>query len=88
MSLRRVLNVVGLLQVFVGLSMLLAGGVSLFYMDGDSLGIFLAAVVTIVFGVAAFKLTKFKGEIRSREGFAMVTFAWTGAALFGALPYL
>ncbi|NNM06290.1 MAG: TrkH family potassium uptake protein, partial [Gemmatimonadetes bacterium] len=68
--------------------MLLAGGVSLFYMDGDSLGIFLAAVVTIVFGVAAFKLTKFKGEIRSREGFAMVTFAWTGAALFGALPYL
>ncbi len=88
MSLRRVLNVVGLLQVFVGLSMLVAGGVSLFYMEGDSLGIFLAAAVTIVFGILAFRLTKFKGEIRSREGFAMVTFAWAGAALFGALPYL
>jgi trk system potassium uptake protein TrkH len=88
MSLRRVLNVVGLLQVFTGLSMLVAGGVSLFYMDGDSLGIFLAALVTIVFGVVSFRYTKFKGEIKSREGFAMVTFAWTGAAIFGALPYL
>jgi trk system potassium uptake protein TrkH len=88
MSLRRVLNVVGLLQIFTGLSMLVAGGVSLFYLDGDTLGIFLAAAVTIAFGLVSFRFTKFKGEITSREGFAIVTFAWAGAALFGALPYL
>jgi trk system potassium uptake protein TrkH len=88
MSLRRVLNVVGLLQIFTGLSMVLAGGVSLIYMDGDSLGIFLAALLTVAFGFITFRLTKFKGEITSREGFGIVTFAWTGAALFGALPYL
>ena len=40
MSLRRVLNVVGLLQIFTGLSMLLAGGVSytvgvVFYLLGE-----------------------------------------------------
>ncbi|MGD2123267.1 MAG: potassium transporter TrkG [Gemmatimonadota bacterium] len=88
MSLRRILNVVGLLQIFTGLSMLVAGGVSLFYMDGDTLGIFLAAALTIAFGLVSFRFTKFKGEITSREGFAIVTFAWAGAALFGALPYL
>ena len=88
MSFRRVLNVVGLLQIFTGLSMVVAGGVSLFYRDGDTLGILLAAALTIVFGVVTFRFTKFKGEISSREGFAIVTFAWTGAAFFGALPYL
>lgn len=88
MSLRRVLNVVGLLQVFVALSMGLAGVVSLLYGDGDSPGIFLAAAVTLLVGSLAYRFTRFKGEISSREGFAIVTFAWTGAAIFGALPFL
>jgi trk system potassium uptake protein TrkH len=88
MSLRRVVNVVGLLQVFTGLSMGLAGFVSLHYRDGDSFGIFLAAALTVAFGIVAYRSTRFKGDLSSREGFAIVTFAWTGAALFGALPYL
>jgi trk system potassium uptake protein TrkH len=88
MSFRHVLNVVGLLQVFAALSMALAGIVSLFYSDGDSLGIFLAAALTLAAGWMAYRLTRLKGEITSREGFAIVTFAWTGAAVFGALPYL
>ncbi len=88
MSVRRVLNVVGLLQVFAALSMALAGVVSLFYRDGDTVGIFLAAAVTLILGSLAYYFTRFKGEIGSREGFAIVTFAWTGAAVFGALPYL
>lgn len=88
MSFRRVLNVVGLLQIFTGLSMFVAAGVSLIYRDGDSLGIFAAAALTAGLGFVTFRLTRFKGEITAREGFAIVTFAWTGAALFGALPYL
>jgi len=88
MSLRHILNVVGLLQIFSALAMAVAGLVSLLYCDGDSAGIFLAAALTLVFGLVSYHLTKFKGEISSREGFAIVTFAWTGAAIFGALPYL
>ncbi len=88
MSLRHVLNVVGLLQLFVALSMALAGGVSLFYLDGDSPGIFLAAGVTALFGFLAYHFTRFKGDISSREGFAIVTFAWAGTGVFGALPFL
>jgi trk system potassium uptake protein TrkH len=88
MAPRHILNVVGLLQVFTGLSMALAGAVSLLYRDGDSLGIFLAAGLTVVFGLVSYRFTRFKGDLSSREGFAIVTFAWTGAAVFGALPYL
>ncbi len=88
MSIRRVLNVVGLLQVFAGLSMVLSGLVSLLYRDGDSAGIFLASAITAVAGFLTYRFTEAKGDITSREGFAIVTFAWTGAAVFGALPYL
>jgi trk system potassium uptake protein len=88
MSLSRILNVVGLLQVFVGLAMALAGLVSLFYRDGDSLGIFVAAALTSGAGLLTYRRTRFKGEILPREGFAIVTLAWTAAAFFGALPFL
>ncbi len=88
MDLRRVLNVVGLLQVFVALSMGLSGLVSLVYLDGDTGGIFLAAALTLLLGLVTFRLTRFKGDISSREGFAIVTLAWTAAGVFGALPFL
>lgn len=88
MSIRHVVNVVGLLLVFVAISMALSGLVSLFYMDGDSPGIFTAAAVTLVAGFITYRQTRFKDDLTSREGFAIVTFAWTGIAVFGALPYL
>ena len=88
MSLRRVFHVVSLLQVFVAFSMALAGLVSLFYMDGDTTGIFAAAGITLAVALATFRFTRLQGDITSREGFAIVTFAWAGAALFGSLPFL
>jgi trk system potassium uptake protein TrkH len=88
MSVRHVLNVVGLLLVFVALSMGFSGLVALVYRDGDTLGIFAAAAVTLVAGLATYRGTRFKDDITSREGFAIVTFAWAGTGIFGALPYL
>lgn len=88
MGLRRVFSVVGLLQVFVALAMALSGVVALGYGDGDARGIFVAAGITAVAGFALFRVSSVRGEITAREGFAMVTFAWTATALFGALPYL
>ncbi|MEQ8328876.1 MAG: potassium transporter TrkG [Longimicrobiales bacterium] len=87
MSLRKIANVVGLLQAFVALSMVLAGGVALLYGDGDAGPIFLSALITAVVGLGFYRLTRFEGEITSREGFAIVTMAWTATAVFGALPY-
>lgn len=88
MGVRRVFSVVGLLQVFVALAMALAGVVALGYGDGDARGIFLAAGITAAVGFALYKVSSVRGEITAREGFAIVSFAWTATALFGALPYL
>lgn len=88
MSLRKVLNVVALLQVFLGLSMAVTGLVALGYGDGDAPGFFLAALVTAMCGGALYAGTRFEEDVTTREGYAIVTFAWTATALFGSLPYL
>ena len=88
MGLRRVAAVVGLLQVFVALAMLMAGLVALGYGDGDATGILASAAITAVIGFVLFRSTSVQDDITAREGFAIVTFAWTATALFGALPYL
>ncbi len=88
MSLRHVFNVVGLLLVFVGLAMAGAGGVGLFYGEGDAPGIFLSAAITATVGAATFLFTELEGDISAREGYAIVTFSWGATAVFGALPYL
>jgi len=88
MSPRRILNVVALLLIFVGVSMLLSGGIALYFADGDASGIFLSAAITIGVGVVTYAGTRFHEDLGSREGFAIVTFGWTAIAVFGALPYL
>ncbi len=88
MSLRKIANVVGLLQIFVALSMAMAGLVALLYGEGDAGAIFLSAGITAGVGLGFYRLTRFQGDITSREGYAIVTLAWAATAVFGALPYL
>ena len=88
MSLRKVANVVGLLQVFVALAMFMTGLVALAYADGDAPGFFLAGTITLVVGWGAYVSTRFDEDFTAREGFAIVTMAWTATSFFGALPYL
>ena len=88
MSLRQVLHVVAMLEISFGIAMLAPLGVSLFYGDGAALAFLISLVVTVGAGGITYLLTRLDHEITPREGYAIVTFAWTGAALFGALPYL
>ncbi len=88
MRIRRVLNVVGLLLLFVSLSMAVTAGVAFGYGDGDGPGILMAAGITLVVGLVTYLSTRLEGDISVREGYAIVTFAWAAMGLFGALPYL
>ena len=88
MSLRKVANVVGLLQVFVALSMFLTGLVAIGYGDGDARGLFVAGAITLIVGWALYLTTRFDEDVTIREGFAIVTMSWTTTAIFGSLPYL
>lgn len=88
MSLSRVANVVGLLQVFVALTMFGTGLVAALYGDGDALAFFQAGGVTFLVGWGVYLVTRFDEDVTTREGFAIVAMAWTATALFGSLPYL
>ncbi len=89
MRIRHVLNVVASLLVLTGACMGIAALVSLGYREGSAAtGIGLAALLTISVGLVVRHFTTFRDDIGPREGFGVVTFAWTGVALFGALPYL
>jgi len=85
---RHVLNVVASLLILTGLGMAVAAFVSWIYRDGATAGIALAAAITVAVGLVTRRRTVFRDDIGPREGFGIVTFAWTGVALFGALPYL
>lgn len=88
MSLRKVANVSGLLQLLVAIAMFATGVIAIWYGDGDAHAFFQAGAVTFVVGWAVFMTTRFDSDVSAREGFAIVTMAWTTTALFGSLPYL
>lgn len=88
MNIRLVVYVLGIVLVGVGLSMLLPIGISLYYQDGDLLSLIYSSMISIFLGLFVFYSTKEKGDIGIKDGFAIVTFGWILAALFGSLPFL
>ncbi len=86
---RVVFPVVGLLTAFFGLTMLLPAVVALGHGErAAALALLESAALAVVAGGLAYRVFGPVTEISVRDGFAIVTLAWTVAAAFGALPYL
>jgi trk system potassium uptake protein TrkH len=88
MQIRLVIHILGFLLMFLAGSMLLPIPFSIYYGDGGYLYFLISAAITFIAGFLAFKMTKREGELRAREGFAIVTLGWTFFSLFGCLPFL
>ncbi|MBW7995573.1 MAG: TrkH family potassium uptake protein [Candidatus Glassbacteria bacterium] len=88
MKIRLVLYVVGFLQVFIGLTMALPAWCAWYYGESTLGPILEAMAISVVGGAAIAWLARSDDDIRVREGFAIVTFGWIFAALFGSFPYL
>jgi len=87
--LRTVAYVLGSMLMFVGLAMVTAALVSVFYSEFETAGwIVLAAVITSGAGLAARRAVHRPRSITIKQGFATVGLAWFVFSLFGALPYL
>ena len=91
MNIRHVINVIAALTVVIGLAILTAVPVS--WMMGDPGQVItlltVSACIPIVIGIIMFTLSKTKKyTLGKREGFGIVTFGWTAAAIFGALPFM
>lgn len=90
MNTRLVFYMVGMITTIVGISMLIPACWSLYYGSSDLNGILISSLITMTIGFLFYYLLKPKEEIeiRYKEGFAIVTFTWLSAGVFGALPFL
>ena len=88
MNLLLTTRILGALLLFLAVALLLPLPFSFYYSDGAWLSFVLSALICLVCGGLMFGLKKNRAELSVREGFAVVTFAWTFFAIFGALPYL
>jgi len=88
MDIRAVLRVLGVLLIFVGASLIFPIAISLYYKDGDFTALLASFLITITAGGLLWKFTPGDRELKTREGFAVVTFGWIFLSAFGSLPYL
>ncbi|MFZ1705496.1 MAG: potassium transporter TrkG [Saprospiraceae bacterium] len=87
-NLQPISNVLGVLMIIFGLSILSCGFVAYFNNGFDTQAIFKAGTVTFFFGILLWTY-KFRSETRvnKKEGYLIVALAWIFMGIFGAFPY-
>jgi trk system potassium uptake protein TrkH len=88
MHLRSVLHLEGWLLLFCAAFMLTGIPWSFYYGDADWTALLLSSGITALVASALLGFNRLDQELRAREGFAIVTFAWLLFSLFGALPFM
>ena len=86
---RYILNVVGILILFFGLTMIFPLLIGLYYKDQSVFSILKSMGITIISGILLHLcFRRAKAEfISQREGIAIVAVSWTAVGLFGAFPF-
>ncbi|WPP47952.1 TrkH family potassium uptake protein [Catalinimonas niigatensis] len=84
------LNIQGVLLMFNGAFMLLGLLISFFYEQSGWKGILAAAGVSFLTGLITWLATRKQKnkELRSKDGYLVVTLAWILMSFFGSLPYV
>lgn len=90
MNIAVVFNLVGVVVLFSSLFMTVPVFTSFYYGGQDLSALGISFLITFLGGLLLYFLTKSqkKIELKHRDGFAVVTFAWIAMAMFGALPYI
>jgi trk system potassium uptake protein TrkH len=89
MRIKAILHYLGLLIAALGLFMLLPLVISLIYGEPDTLAFTSSMVISIVFGLALWRLTPLNGKgLSQREAILLVVAGYISATIFGALPYI
>lgn len=87
MNQRAVLRVLGFIVLAIGVAMLIPAGLAWFDGGPELVPFLIAATIPVVAGSLLLVTTRGSVDLRVKDGFAIVTFGWLAAALFGALPY-
>ncbi|OGP49238.1 MAG: potassium transporter [Deltaproteobacteria bacterium RBG_13_43_22] len=82
-----VLHTLGWLLLFLSVALLLPIPFSFYYQDGQIPSFLWSALIAAFSGLLLRGLFVPEGDLGFRDGFAIVTLGWLGAAFFGALPF-
>ena len=83
-----VAHVLGLMMAFFAVVYTLPLLVSVIFQDGYAHFYLAAAAINVVFGLGVAAVTRrYKRELKSRDGFLLVTLAWVLMSLSGAVPF-
>ena len=94
MRFKVVLNTLGIILKYLGVLMLIPALVGFYYSWQDpsqfpSVMVFVYSfIITTSLGLILEYTNRNTDELRNRESFGIVAFAWLSAAMFGALPFL
>jgi trk system potassium uptake protein TrkH len=88
MHFHKVTHILGLLLICLSAFMLLPVPFSLYYGESDAPAFLISAAISFVVGLIAYKATRLDGDLRPKEDFAIVTFAWLTLSFFGSLPFV
>lgn len=82
-------RVLGLLLMLFSLSLVPPIGISLWFRDGNLMAFIDTLVFTLIAGILIWLPTRNASrELRTRDGFFIVTLMWAGMSAFAALPFL
>jgi trk system potassium uptake protein TrkH len=86
---RYILNIIGILTFFFGLTMVIPLLVGLYYRDQSTIPLLKSMGITAIAGSCLYYIFRSeKAEVISqREGMAIVAVGWTAVGVFGALPF-
>jgi len=83
-----VLNALGSLLFFLGLSMLLPLLYAIYYHEQTTNAFIISIIITTITGIFLKKFYSSEEPIGIKEGFAIATLGWVFAAGFGAIPFM
>jgi len=85
-----VIHIIGVCLILESLFLFLDLPISLIFNDGTFIPILESGLITLLFGLIMFYVTKKKNYTKPniKESFLIVTFSWVFISIFGTLPYI
>ncbi len=83
-----IIKIVGIILILEAIFMLPSLFLSLYYAENDQLAFIFSIVIISLIGFLMTRMKTKNNKLKIKDGFAIVTFGWLFATIFGALPFV
>ena len=87
MNIKTILNILAAMLVITGFFMLFPALIAFSYGESDLYGHLISSLICVLLGLPFWVFTRKSKTLNSKDGFAIVSFAWITVALAGSLPF-